>query len=71
MLCVQHNIYGVNMIELCMVVAISIGYLNNEKIRVYDIDCKSNIYKVIEIENKIIEVEQLGNNLYIKDKNGN
>ncbi len=42
------------MIELCMVVAISIGYLNNEKIRVYDIDYKSNIYKVIEIENKII-----------------
>lgn len=59
------------MIELCIVIAISIGYLNNKKIRVYDIDCKSNIHKVIEIENKIIEVEQLGNNLYIKDKNGN
>lgn len=59
------------MIELCMVVDVSIGYLNNEKVIVYDIDCKSNIYKVIEIENKIIEVEQLGNNLYIKDKNGN
>lgn len=59
------------MLELCIIIGMSIGYLNNEKIRVYDIDCKSNIYKVIEIENKIIEVEQLGNNLYIKDKNGN
>ncbi len=59
------------MLELCIIIGISSGYLNNEKIRVYDIDCKSNIYKVIEIENKIIEVEQLGNNLYIKDKNGN
>lgn len=59
------------MLELCIIIGISIGYLNNEKTRVYDIDCKSNIYKVIEIENKIIEVEQIGNNLYIKDKNGN
>ncbi len=59
------------MLELCIIIGISIGYLNNEKVKVYDLDCKSNIYKVIEIENKIIEVEQLGNNLYIKDKNGN
>ena len=39
--------------------------------KVYELDCKSEIYKTVEIKGELVEVEQIGNNLYLKDKNGN
>ena len=54
------------MLELCTIIAISFGYLDNEKVKVYDLDCKSEIYKTVEIEGELVEVEQKGNILYLK-----
>ena len=54
------------MMELCMIIGISFGYLDNEKMKVYVIDCKSEIYKTVEIKGELIEVEQIGNILYLK-----
>ena len=54
------------MLELCTIIAISFGYLDNEKVKVYDLDCKSEIYKTVEIEGELVEVEQKGNFLYLK-----
>ena len=55
------------MLELCVIVAISFGYLDNEKVKVYELDCKSEIYKAVEIEGELVEVEQKGEILYLKD----
>ena len=52
--------------ELCIIIAISFGYLDNEKVKVYELDCKSEIYKTVEIKGELIEVEQKGNILYLK-----
>ena len=54
------------MLEICIIVGISFGYLDNEKVKVYDLDCKSEIYKTVEIEGELVEVEQKGNILYLK-----
>lgn len=54
------------MLELCIIIGISFGYLDNEKMKVYDLDCKSEIYKTVEIEGELVEVEQIGNILYLK-----
>ena len=54
------------MLELCTIIAISFGYLDNEKVKVYELDCKSEIYKAIEIKGELLEVEQEGNILYLK-----
>lgn len=55
------------MLEICTIIAISLGYLDNEKVKVYEIDCKSEIYKAVEFDGGLVEVEQVGNNLYLKD----
>lgn len=55
------------MIELCIIIGISFGYLDNEKVKVYDLDCKSEIYKTVEIKGELVEVEEIGNILYLKD----
>ena len=54
------------MLELCTIIAISFGYLDNEKVKVYEIDCKSEIYKAVEFDGGLMEVEQKGNFLYLK-----
>lgn len=54
------------MLELCIIIGISFGYLDNEKVKVYDLDCKSEIYKAVEFDGGLIEVEQIGDNLYLK-----
>ena len=58
------------MLELCTIIAISFGYLDNEKVKVYELDCKSKIYKAVEIKGELVEVEQKGNIIYIKGDNG-
>ena len=55
------------MFELCMVIGISIGLLDGVEQRVLTLDCNSIEYKVIEFEEKLIEVTQEGNVIYIKD----
>ena len=54
------------MLELCIIISISFGYLENEKVKVYELDCKSEIYKTVEIKGKLVEVIQEGNIVYIK-----
>ena len=54
------------MLELCIIISISFGYLENEKVKVYELDCKSEIYKTVEIKGELVEVEQKGNILYSK-----
>ena len=55
------------MMELCLIIGISFGYLDNEKVKVYEIDCKSEIYKTVEFKGELVEVEQKGEILYLKD----
>lgn len=55
------------MLEICIIIAISFGYLDNEKVKVYELDCKSKIYKTVELKGELVEVEQKGNNLYLKN----
>lgn len=55
------------MLEICTIIAISFGYLDNEKVKVYELDCKSKIYKTVELKGELVEVEQKGNNLYLKN----
>ena len=55
------------MLELCTIIAISFGYLDNEKVKIYELDCKSKIYKAIEFRGELVEVEQKGNIIYIKE----
>ena len=55
------------MLEICIIVGISFGYLDNEKVKVYELDCKSEIYKAVELNGGLVEVEQKGNILYLKD----
>ena len=54
------------MLEICIIIGISFGYLDNEKVKVYELDCKSEIYKAVEIKGELLEVEQKGNNLFLK-----
>ena len=58
------------MLEICTIIAISFGYLDNEKVKVYELDCKSKIYKTVDVGGDLVEVEQEGNIIYIKGDNG-
>lgn len=55
------------MLELCMIIGISFGYLDEEKVTVYELQCKNEIYKAVNIDNDLLEVEQIGNKLVLKD----
>ena len=54
------------MFELCMVIGISIGFLDGIEQRVLTLDCNSIEYKAIEFRGELVEVEQKGNNLFLK-----
>lgn len=58
------------MLELCMVIGISIGFLDGIEQRVSTLDCSSIEYKAIEFRDELIEVIQEGNIIYIKGDNG-
>lgn len=58
------------MLELCMVIGISIGFLDGIEQRVLTLDCNSIEYKAIESRDELIEVIQEGNIIYIKGDNG-
>ena len=55
------------MFELCMVIGISIGFLNGIEHRVLTLDCNQVEYKAIELRDELIEVTQEGNVIFIKD----
>ena len=57
------------MIELCMIVGISIGFLDGIEQRVLTLDCNHIEYKTIELDGKLIEVRQEDNIIYIKENN--
>ena len=55
------------MFELCVVIGISIGFLDGIEQRVLTLDCNSIEYKAIEFRGELVEVEQKGNIIYIKE----
>ena len=67
----QQNIHTSNFVELAWFIQMQIMKLllkgwDNEKVKVYELDCKSEIYKTVEIKGELVEVEQKGNILYLK-----
>ena len=56
------------MFELCMVISISIGYLDGLEHKVLTLDCNHIEYKTIELDGKLIEVIQEDNIIYIKEE---
>lgn len=55
------------MLELCIIIGISFGYLGNSYVPVYTLDCNKQIYQAIEIENELIEVKVIDDKIEVKN----
>ena len=55
------------MLEICTIIAISLGYLENDYVPVYTLDCNKQIYQDIELKEKIIEVKVIDDIIEIKN----
>lgn len=55
------------MLELCTIIAISFGYLGNNYVPVYTLDCNKQIYQAIEIKNELIEVKITDDKIEVKN----
>lgn len=55
------------MLELCTIIAISFGYLENDYVPVYTLDCNKQIYQAIELSDELIEVQITDDKIEVKN----
>ena len=55
------------MLELCMIIGISFGYLGNNYVPVYTLDCDKQIYQAIELSDELIEVKVIDDKIEVKN----